>query len=44
MASARRYVNHPGAREAPSEALAFEHEMGQNPVLRGWSMAVAGAL
>jgi hypothetical protein len=44
MAPTRRFANHPGAKEAPAEALSYEHEMGQNPVLRGLSMVVAGSL
>jgi len=44
MVPSRRFANHAGAKEAPAESLAYEHEMGQNPVLRGWSMVVAGAL
>ncbi|OIW23951.1 amidase signature enzyme [Coniochaeta ligniaria NRRL 30616] len=44
MAPSRRFANYPGAREAPAESLAYEHEMGQNPALRGWSMVAAGSL
>lgn len=44
MAPARRFANYPGAAEAPAEALAYKLEMGQNPPLRGWSMAVVGSL
>jgi len=40
----RRFVNHPGAKEAPAHALKYEPEVDTNPVLRGWPLVVASAM
>lgn len=40
----RRFVNHPGAKEAPAHALQYEPAVDTNPVLRGWPLVVASTM
>lgn len=44
MSSSHRFANYPGAKEAPVEALAYKHEDAHNPVMRGYSVAIAASL
>ena len=44
MSTTRRFANYPGAKEAPADAMAYEFQMGTNPVLRGLPMVIAGSL
>ncbi|KAK1835473.1 glutamyl-tRNA amidotransferase subunit A [Podospora conica] len=44
VAPTRRFVNHPGAKEAPADALKYEPKVDANPVLRGLPLVVASAL
>ncbi|KAK1752566.1 N-acylethanolamine amidohydrolase [Echria macrotheca] len=39
-----RFVNHPGAKQAPAEALHFAPDEDKNPVLRGLPLVLASAI
>ncbi|KAK0734817.1 amidase signature domain-containing protein [Lasiosphaeria miniovina] len=41
MSATRRFVNHPGAKEAPAAALVYTPEENHNPALRGLPLAIA---
>ncbi|KAK3393812.1 amidase signature domain-containing protein [Podospora didyma] len=40
MASAKRFANYPGAKEAPAAALEYKPEEDKNPALRGLALVV----
>ena len=40
----RRFVNHPGAKEAPAHTLRYEPKVDVNPVLRGLPLVVASTM
>ncbi|KAL1838667.1 hypothetical protein VTJ49DRAFT_2419 [Mycothermus thermophilus] len=40
----KRFVNHPGCRKAPKEALEYRHEEDKNPPLNGWPLVIASAI
>jgi hypothetical protein len=39
-----RFANHPGAKQAPAEALHFAPDEDKNPVMRGLPLVLASAL
>ncbi|KAG7293422.1 hypothetical protein NEMBOFW57_003472 [Staphylotrichum longicolle] len=41
---ARRFANHPGAKEAPAVALEYRREEDKNPSLRGLPLVIASAV
>ncbi len=43
-APARRFANHPGAKEAPACALEYRQDEDKNPSLRGLPLVAASLL
>ncbi|EAA34586.1 hypothetical protein GE21DRAFT_1795 [Neurospora crassa] len=44
MASTKKFLNHPGAKEAPAHALEFQPEADHNPPMRGLPLVAASML